>query len=144
MKETNSKVRLIDLEAVQTSDIWRILSDYYVQGLLSESEDGAGDIVIERPERFYIKVDAHFGALRFFCYMVIKVEHDNAKFLESLSEANAASSSVKYSLLSNSVMAEYGIPLFGYIDHKHLLKTVEHFNEEINMLKLVLDDFLEG
>lgn len=143
MKEAESNVRLIDLEKVETSDIWAILSSYYVEGLLGQDEDMVGDIVIQRSQRFYIKVDHRYKMLRLFSFMTTTVSLDNPEFLKILEDSNSASSSVKYSLLSNSVMAEYGIPLFGFIDHKHLLKVVEHFARKFKDLKVVLSDFVE-
>lgn len=134
-----SSVRLIDLENVQTSDIWKVLSDYYIEGELAAD----GDIVIERSVSFYVKVDPRYAMLRFFCYFTLRSSQANPKFLESMKTINGASSSVKYSLLNTSVMAEYGIPLFGCIDHKHLLKVVEHFSEEVETVKMVLSEFVE-
>lgn len=143
MTENDSKIRLIDLERVQTNDIRAILSNYYIDGLLDVDDKGDGDIVIERSVTFYGKVDANYEMLRFFCYMETKSNRTNPEFLDNLSNLNSASSSVKYSLLGTSVMAEYGIPLVGYIDHKHLLKVVDHFAKEIESLKILLQEFLE-
>jgi hypothetical protein len=144
MIENDSKIRLIDLERIQTNDIRAILANYYVEGLLGE-DDGADDddIVIQRSVTFYVKVDVTYTMLRFFCYMATEVAHDKPEFLEYLGNSNAASSSVKYSLLSSTVMAEYGIPLIGHIDHKHLLKVVEHFANEVKSFKMLLQDFLK-
>lgn len=138
MKEIDSKVRLIDLETIQTSDICKILCDYYIDAEL----DGDGDVLIKQPEKFFLKVDPQFIMLRFFSFVTVQDQED-PEFLGLLDDVNSASSSVKYSRVSNSVMMEYGIPLFGYIDHKHLIKLVSHFEEEMKTLKMVLHGFLE-
>jgi hypothetical protein len=138
MKEIDSKVRLIDLEKVETSEIRAILSDYYIDSEL----DAGGDVLIERSDKIYIKVDPLFKMLRFFCYMEFKGDMGNPVLLEEIDNVNSASSSVKFSTLSNSLMAEYGIPLFGFIDHKLLLKVIDHFDEELKTFKIVLHDFL--
>lgn len=132
-------VRLIDLEKAKTSDIWEVFSGYYIEGELASD----GDIVIEESVNFYVKVDPSYSMLRFFCYFTLKSSRENPAFLEIMRTINGASSSVKYSLLKTSVMAEYGIPLFGYIDHKHLIKVVEHFGDEVETAKMMLGEFVE-
>lgn len=138
MSEMGQDVRLINLEITDTDDIWRVFSSYYVESEL----DGGGDIVFEKSERIYAKVDRHFKMLRFFCYVEVNTL-ESPDFLKILENVNAASSSVKYSLINESVMCEYGIPLSGHIDHKHLLRVLDHFDEEVKILKIVLEGFLE-
>lgn len=136
----DTAVRLIDLEKVQTSDIWNVLSDYYVEGWLGKD----GDVYIDRSITFYIRVDRRYSMLRFFCYFGLKTSQDDSGLSDDVKTLNGASSSVKYSVMSTAVVAEYGIPLFGCIDHKHLLKVVDHFDGEIKTASLVLRDFVEG
>jgi hypothetical protein len=138
MSEKDSKVRWIDLESIDTSDIYRILSDYYIDADLGSD----GDVWVKYLETFYVKVDTTFQMLRFFSYVAVK-NHENPDLSKTLDDINGASSSVKYSTLTNSVMMEYGIPLSGHIDHKLLIKIVRHFGEEMKVLKQMLHEFLE-
>lgn len=140
MQETTAKQNLINLENLENSDINEILEKYFIE---SETDDD-GDLIIDASARIYIKVDNDEKILRFFSFVRTKDGSQETEFSLMLENINRASYTVKYSIMKTSVMVEYGIPLFGHIDHKHLIKVIHHIDGEIKLLKLRASEYIEG
>ncbi|MBA2928597.1 hypothetical protein G9Q86_08430 [Pseudomonas sp. CCUG 57209] len=140
MSEIDLSPKLINLESIETDDIRDILASYFIDGEI----DNDGDLYIDSPARMYIKADKEFGILRFFSFVRLKDDWNETDLSIRLDSINRASFSVKYSTMKSSVMVEYGIPLFGYIDNKHLVKVVHHIEGEIELLKLRINEHIEG
>lgn len=131
MNEESMDINLISLENTDEDKLQKILSDYFIES----KKDSDGDILISRTARIYIRVDKNAEALRLFNFTRLEGEFDDVKINEKISRINAASSILKYSKINKSIMIEYGIPLFGHIDHKHLIKAVQHMEDNIAYIK---------
>lgn len=140
MNEIDLNPKLINLESIETEDVRGILADYFIDGEV----DGDGDLLVNTPARIYIKVDKEFNILRFFSFVRVKDGWEETDLSKKLDNINRASLTVKYSTMKSSAMVEYGIPLSGYIDHKHLVKVIHHIEGEIELLKLRINENIEG
>lgn len=136
MTENNPDIKLINLENITNERINKILNDYFMD---SEMDDD-GDVVVNKPTKIYITVDHELGNLRFMSFIQTKKDRDEQIILENIDARNAGSSSVKFSKMTNSILAEYGMPLFGHIDQKHLIKTINHIEERVSLFKFMMSE----
>ncbi|MBI6695106.1 hypothetical protein YA0788_23565 [Pseudomonas corrugata] len=140
MPEPEDNTPLINLESTNIQEIRTILSDHFI----NSSIDDESDLLIDGPGRIYLKVDREYGFLRFFCFVRLIKDWKTTEISTKLDIINKASFTIKYAAMTSSVMAEYGIPLSGHIDHKLLVNVIHHIQTEIAKLKIRLDDFVEG
>lgn len=138
MAENNSDIALINLESLTSEKINEILNDYFIESEIDED----GDVVVNRPINIYIMVDKELGTLRFISFIHTKKDRDENIILKEIDARNSASSSVKYSKMANSILAEYGMPLFGHIDQKHLIKTINHVEEKVSLFNLMMSEYI--
>jgi len=142
MNDVISQKALIDLESTTIEEIKDILTDFLIDNVY----DKDGDLLIKTKSRIYVKLDDEVKALRIFGF--IHFDDSNGEFIEKITKRtdlrNRASSTIKFAKMDRSVMLEYGIPLFGYIDHKHLVKTIQHVDEEMSLFRMTVSLFLEG
>lgn len=140
MTEANTASKLIDLETIETDEIQKILNQYFIDSELDEDND----LIIDASVRIYVRPDKEAKILRLFSFLRTKENSTETELLTKLESINRVSYTVKYSNIKTTVMAEYGIPLHGHIDHKHLIKTIYHVDGEIKLLKIRASDYIEG
>lgn len=140
MTYADENLKLINLETINTEEINAILNGYFIGGNI----DVDGDLLIGGPSRIYLNVDQEISILRFFCFVRLIDDWEKSAVTESLETINRASYAIKYSTMKTSIMVEYGIPLFGYIDHKHLIKVIHHMEGEVGNLKVALYNYIKG
>ena len=133
-------IKLINLDSTSPIKINKILSEYFMEGEIDED----GDILIKGNSRIYIRVDEEESAIRIFSFIHLSENIDRERVTKRVDLRNRASSTVKYTMMKNSVMVEYAILTFGHIDHKHLIKTIQHIEGEIALLKMILSEYEEG
>ena len=140
MSDRDTEIKLIDLEKIDTDGLNAIFSEYFIEGEV----DPDGDILINRSSRVYVKADQEQQALRMYGFIQFKSNTDVESLTERIDLRNRASSIIKYSKMDKSIMAEYGIPLSGHIDHKLLIKTLEHIEREMAFIKIIVSSHSKG
>lgn len=119
----------IDLKSANNEKIKNVLKKYFIDSIIDES----GDVTIEGRDSIYIKIDKPLKAMRIFSYLDFSDDEVNINELSnSVDLYNKASSTVKYSMMKNAIMLEYGFILDGKLDHELLIKTIKHFEIEVS------------
>lgn len=119
----------LDLKSADNEEINNVLKKYFIDSVL----EVGGDVTIKDKDWIYIKIDKDLKALRIFSYLAAPDGEINLDEVSSSVELyNKASSTVKYSMMKNSVMLEYGFILEGKLEHELLIKTIKHFEKEVN------------
>lgn len=119
----------LDLKSADNEVVNNVLKKYFIDTVLEKD----GDVTIKNKDWIYIKIDKSLKALRIFSFLeVVGGEKKISEVSNSVDLYNKASSTVKYSMMKNSIMLEYGFILEGKLDHELLIKTIKHFESEVN------------
>lgn len=119
---------MLELSDLTVKTISSLLDENDLKNQLDDNED-INMYFIDHNIAISLRIDKKKKILRFSAWVFDAKEYLGDK-KNIINFINTASSTVKYSVLSSgTILIEYGIPLIGKVDDKHLVGVTEHIIE---------------